>query len=64
MATKPKPKRIIPLTPARKPYSQHPEQWPDRMTTDHRELGYGQREDSSLAWLLIAGLIILAVLIV
>ena len=50
--------------PRQRAYRSHPEQWPDRTTTDHRELGRGVPEDTHLTWWLLAGLLILALLIV
>lgn len=47
-----------------RPYSAWPEQWPDRTTTDHRELGHGVPEDRSLAWWLLGALILIILVII
>lgn len=47
----------------RRPYRSYPEQWPDRTTTDHRELGHGVPEDRSLTWLLVVVVVIVLLIV-
>lgn len=46
------------------PYKRYADrEWPDRTTTDHREIGRAVPEDPHLAWWLFAGLVILMLII-
>ena len=37
-------------------------EWPDRTTTDHRDMGYAAKEDTSVMWILVAILVVIVLL--
>ena len=66
MAKRKRPKGVIPLEPARparRAYDEYPEQWPDRTTTDHREIGHGVPENPQLTWIFLV-IVIVAILLI